>query len=74
MMNFGGFEVSDLVERLWASDAASALTNEAARRIERLETCLEGCLHFDDGFIKFGVLGDALNGWRNEARSLLGVE
>lgn len=45
-----------------------------SKRIERLETCLEGCLHFDDGFIKFGALGDALNGWRNEARSLLGVE
>lgn len=29
--------MSDLVERLWASDAASALTNEAARRIEELE-------------------------------------
>lgn len=29
--------MSDLVERLWASDAASALTNEAARKIEALE-------------------------------------
>lgn len=28
--------MTDLVERLWASDAASALTNEAAREIERL--------------------------------------
>lgn len=29
--------MSDLVKRLWESDAASALTNEAARRIEQLE-------------------------------------
>lgn len=27
----------NLVERLWGSDAASALTNEAAREIEHLE-------------------------------------
>lgn len=31
----------DLVERLWASDAASALTNEAARRIDELEGALK---------------------------------
>jgi hypothetical protein len=28
----------DLVKRLWESDEASALTNQAARRIEELET------------------------------------
>jgi hypothetical protein len=31
---------NSLIERLWASDAASALTNEAARRIEELESVL----------------------------------
>jgi len=66
--------MSDLVEQLWNSDAASSLTNEAARRIERLETCLEGCLHFDDGYVRHDILGKALMGWRNEARSLLGKE
>ena len=30
----------DLVERLWASDEASFLTNQAARRIEKLEAQL----------------------------------
>lgn len=30
-----------LVDQLFASDAASALTNQAARRIERLEQALE---------------------------------
>lgn len=30
----------DLVERLWANDAASALTNQAARRIEELQKAL----------------------------------
>lgn len=35
-------EVShDLLERLWASDAASALTNEAAREIEELRSALK---------------------------------
>jgi len=29
--------MSDLTERLWASDAASALTNEAARALEKIE-------------------------------------
>ena len=29
--------MSNLLVRLWASDEASALTNEAAREIERLE-------------------------------------
>lgn len=33
--------MSDLVERLFESDAASALTNEAAREIERLHMALE---------------------------------
>lgn len=28
--------MTDIVERLWQSDEASALTNEAAREIERL--------------------------------------
>jgi hypothetical protein len=32
---------NDLVSRLWASDAASALTNEAAREIERLGAVLQ---------------------------------
>lgn len=31
---------NDLVSRLWASDTASALTNEAAREIERLRDAL----------------------------------
>lgn len=31
---------ADLVARLWDSDAASALTNEAAREIERLQAVL----------------------------------
>jgi hypothetical protein len=30
----------DLVKRLWESDEASALTNQAARRIEKLEAKL----------------------------------
>ena len=30
----------DIVDRLWASDAASALTNEAAREIEKLRAQL----------------------------------
>lgn len=42
--------VTDLVNRLWESDAASALTNEAARRIEKLEAdrsaLAEACLEF----------------------------
>jgi putative intracellular protease/amidase len=29
--------IDDLVKRLWESDEASALTNQAARRIEKLE-------------------------------------
>lgn len=32
--------MSDLVERLWKSDEASSLTNEAARKIEKLEAAL----------------------------------
>jgi hypothetical protein len=32
---------SQLVDKLFESDAASALTNQAARRIERLEQSLE---------------------------------
>lgn len=31
----------DLIERLWESDAASALTNQAAREIEKLEATLQ---------------------------------
>jgi hypothetical protein len=31
----------DLVKRLWESDEASALTNQAARRIEKLKAKLE---------------------------------
>lgn len=42
--------MTDLVNRLWESDAASALTNEAARRIEKLEAdrraLAEVCLEF----------------------------
>lgn len=30
----------DIADRLWSSDVASALTNEAAREIERLRTAL----------------------------------
>jgi hypothetical protein len=30
----------DIADRLWSSDIASALTNEAAREIERLRTVL----------------------------------
>ena len=33
--------MSDLVKRLWESDAASALTNEAARRIEAKDARIE---------------------------------
>ena len=44
------------------------------RRIEALEECLDGCLHFDDGFVRNGVLGSALAGWRNRARQLLNKE
>lgn len=34
--------MSDLVDRLWDSDEASALTNEAAREIERLQRVIDG--------------------------------
>lgn len=33
--------MTDIVERLWQSDEASALTNEAAREIERLRKEVE---------------------------------
>lgn len=32
---------NDLIERLWGSDAASALTNEAARHIEAQEALIQ---------------------------------
>jgi hypothetical protein len=35
----------DLVKRLWESDEASALTNQAARRIEELEDKLANIAH-----------------------------
>ncbi len=34
----------DLLKRLWESDEASALTNQAARRIEELEAKLDKAL------------------------------
>jgi hypothetical protein len=34
--------MSDLVDRLWENDTASALTNEAAREIERLQRVIDG--------------------------------
>lgn len=33
--------MSDLIERLWESDEASALTNEAARELEKLQNEVE---------------------------------
>jgi hypothetical protein len=36
-------EDKPLIERLWESDAASALTNEAARKIEKMAYALHRC-------------------------------
>lgn len=35
----------DIADRLWSSDVASALTNEAAREIERLRAALRSIVY-----------------------------
>lgn len=32
---------------------------------------LEGCLHFDDGFVGSGIIRDALDKWREAARAAI---
>ncbi len=49
------------------SDEIAQLRQENAR----LRDALEGCLHFDDAFIRDGVLGAALKKWRAEAEAAL---
>lgn len=43
-------------------------------KIARLRDALDGCLHFDDGFIKDSRIGEELRKWRAEARSILGMD
>ena len=49
------------------NDLVRMMTTE--RRV--LREALEGCLHFDDGFIRSGVIGDALKQWRWAAEAAL---
>lgn len=61
----------ELIERLWESDVASALTNEAARRIERLEAALRDISgHFDESY-REGCLERSVG---DRARAALGPE
>jgi hypothetical protein len=53
---------------------ANQISDENARlrkENERLRSALEGCLHFDDGFIRHDTIGAALRQWRAEAEALL---
>jgi hypothetical protein len=50
----------DLVKQLWESDAASALTNRAARRIEELETKMAKAMEALDSIELYG--SDTLSG------------
>ena len=61
--------MDDLVDRLWASDAASALTNEAARRIEALEAALK---HIANTFDESWLDGSLEHSIGNRARRALG--
>lgn len=47
--------MSDLIERLYESDQASALTNEAARRIQRLESYMRDVNSIIQGRIDSGI-------------------
>lgn len=50
---------AELIERLWSSDAASALTNQAAREIERLRAVIAAIAD------EFGYSVEALEGIAN---------
>ena len=39
--------------------------------VRELESVLHGCLHFDDGFVSHGIIGDELRKWRYSARKIL---
>lgn len=58
--------MKDLTKRLWESDEASALTNEAAREIEKLREALEPLIHYINMRdlrmpVRAGGLGDEIH-------------